>query len=238
MDGRRDRLWRTIAEWAEPRGERPGWAQEICVETVAGFRGVDAAMLTLWTKAERAQEILGASEDWAARVVETQYTVGEGPGVEALRGGGRVLVPDLRVEQVRWPGFAEEALGAGVAAMFAFPLRFGAIRIGTFELLRRAPGALAGEELTDAALAADLIAAGLLRQAERAERAGEDFEPRLVTSFEDVNVATGMLAARLQIGLEEAFARLRGHAFGQGRSVLEVARDVIDRRIALDELTE
>ncbi|MBN6033689.1 GAF and ANTAR domain-containing protein [Amycolatopsis sp. 195334CR] len=227
-----------MAAWAAPSAEDRGRAQELCLSVVAEFAGVDAAMVTLWARGERAQEILGASDDWAAGVVETQYTVGEGPGVESLRGGDPVLVPDLRVEQVRWPGFAEEALSAGVRAMFAFPLQIGAIKMGTFELLRRRAGALAHEELTDAVLAADLIAAVLLRQADRAERAGEDFEPRLLTSFDDVNIATGMLAARLRIGLDEALARLRGHAFGRQRSVLAVARDVIEHRIALDDLAE
>jgi hypothetical protein len=43
-----------------------------------------------------------------------------------------------------------------------------------------------------------------------------------------------MLAARLRISLDDAFIRLRAHAFGQGRSVLAVARDVLDRRIQLE----
>jgi AmiR/NasT family two-component response regulator len=73
-----------------------------------------------------------------------------------------------------------------------------------------------------------------LAEAKAAEQPG----PRPVTSFRDVNVATGMLAAQLRISLDDAFIRLRAHAFGQGRSLLAVARDVLDRRIALDELAE
>ena len=81
---------------------------------------------------------------------------------------------------------------------------------------------------------AEGAAAGLLAEAKAAEQPG----PRPVTSFRDVNVATGMLAAQLRISLDDAFIRLRAHAFGQGRSLLAVARDVLDRRIALDELAE
>jgi AmiR/NasT family two-component response regulator len=47
-----------------------------------------------------------------------------------------------------------------------------------------------------------------------------------------------MLAGQLQITLDDAFARLRAHAFGRNRSVLDVARDVLERRISLDELAE
>ncbi|MDI5980664.1 GAF and ANTAR domain-containing protein [Amycolatopsis magusensis] len=240
MDGRRrrERLWRAVAAWAEAPEREPGWAQEVCLSVVAEFRGVDAATLSLWVRGERAQEILGASDAWAAGLAETQYTVGEGPGMEALRGNEPVLVPDLRVDQQRWPGYAEEALAAGVAAVFVFPLQVGALRLGTLELFRHHVGELGDDESTDAVLTADLVAAGLLRQADLAERAGQVYEPRLVTSFHDVNVATGMLAARLRIDLDDAFARLRAHAFGHGRSVLDVARDVIERRIALDDLAE
>jgi hypothetical protein len=139
---------------------------------------------------------------------------------------------------VRWPGFADAALAAGAAAVFAFPFRFGAIKFGTLELIRRRPGGLPDAQRRDAALAADLATAALLRQSLEAERAGHDFAPDLVASYQDVNIATGMLAAQLHITLDNAFARLRAHAFGQDRSLRDVARDVLDRRIALDELAE
>lgn len=42
-------------------------------------------------------------------------------------------------------------------------------------------------------------------------------------SYRDVNVATRTLAAQLSITLEDAFARLRAHAFATDRSLLEVA---------------
>jgi AmiR/NasT family two-component response regulator len=122
--------------------------------------------------------------------------------------------------------------------MFAFPLRVGAIKLGTLELVRRHTGDLTASAVHDAAVVAGLATAGLLRGISDAEQAGQTFTPRLVTSFQDVNVATGMLAAQMKIGLDDAFIRLRAHAFGQGRSVLEVARDVLERRIALEELAE
>ncbi|WP_329048698.1 ANTAR domain-containing protein [Amycolatopsis sp. NBC_01488] len=238
MDGQpRERLWRAIAAAAEVPGRRDSWAQTVCLACVDTLEQVDAAILALRGRA-RAEEVLGASDQWAAKLAELQYTVGEGPGVEAFGSGSPVLVSDLSVEQVRWPGFADAALAVGAAAVFAFPLRFGAIRFGTLELVRRRPGGLPSAERRDAALAADLATAALLRHTREAERAGHDFAPRPVASFQDVNVATGMLAAQLQVTLDDAFARLRAHAFGRDRSVLDVARDILERRISLDELAE
>jgi AmiR/NasT family two-component response regulator len=60
----------------------------------------------------------------------------------------------------------------------------------------------------------------------------------MTLSYQDVNMATGMLAAQLRISLEDAFARLRAHAFSSGRSVLDVARDLLERRIPLDRLAD
>lgn len=235
MDGqRRERLWRAITERSDNSVDN-GWSQAVCGVCVEAVRGVDAAILTLRGTA-RAQEVLGASDTWAAALAELQYTVGEGPGVEAFTHGGPVLVPDLSTEQERWPGFAEAALAAGAAAVFAFPLQVGAIKLGTLEFVRRRTGGLPNGALSDAALVADLATTGLLQQAGAAEQTGHPFAPRPVTSFQEVNVATGMLAAQLKIGLDDAFIRLRAHAFSQSRSVLEVARDVLERRIALDEL--
>ncbi|MFC4857196.1 ANTAR domain-containing protein [Actinophytocola glycyrrhizae] len=237
LDGqRRQRLWRAIAAGAEAPGE-DGWAQAVCLACVAALPGADAAILALRDTA-RAHEILGASDSWAAELAVSQYTVGEGPGVEAFTTGGPVLVPDMRVEQERWPGFADAARAAGAEAAFAFPLQLGAIKVGTLEFFRHRAGSLASNELSDAVLAADLATTGLVRQARDAEQDGREFAPRPVTSFQDVNIATGMLAAQLRIGLDDAFIRLRGHAFAKGRSVLDVARDVLEQRIPLDELAQ
>jgi AmiR/NasT family two-component response regulator len=121
--------------------------------------------------------------------------------------------------------------------VFAFPLQVGAIRLGTFDLYRHRPGRLDSIELIDALLLADLAVAAVVKQAEVAERSGHD-GLRPLTSYQDVNIATGMLAAGLKISLEDAFARLRGHAYSQNRSVLDVAHDVVSRRVHIEQLAE
>jgi hypothetical protein len=225
-------LWRVIADRAEAPGA-DSWAQAVCVASVAVLSSVDAAAVTL-RAGPRAQELLGASDAWVADLGELQYTLGEGPGVEAFFTGGPVLVLDLGAEQARWPGFGEAALGAGVGTIFAFPLQMGAIRLGTLELFRRQIGGLPASEVADAALLAGLATAALLRDAESAGRSAT----RPVTSYQDVNIATGMLAAQLRISLDDAFVRLRAHAYTDNRSLQQVARDVLERRLSLDELAD
>ena len=233
LDGRRrDLLAQAVAECAaEP--DRGDWARAVCTVCVRAVRGVDGAALTL-RGSSRAQEMLGASDPWAAGLEEIQYTLGEGPAVEAFTSGGPVLVADVQADRLRWPGFAEAGATAGVAAVFAFPLQVGGIRLGTLDLYRRSPGGLSADAVADAVVLADVVTLALLRHAERSD---ED-DLRRAISYQDVNMATGMLAAQLRISLEDAFARLRAHAFATGRSVLDVAGDVLARDISLDRLAE
>jgi ANTAR domain-containing protein len=234
---RRHRLWQAILAAAQVPGRRESWAQEVCLACADTLERVDAAMLALRSSI-RAVEVLGASSPEAVRLAELQYTVGEGPGVEAFTSGSPVLVADLGTERGRWPGFAQSALALGTVGMFVFPLQFGAIKLGTLELVLRRPGGLPSVVMDNASLAANLATLALLRHAGNAEKAGQDFAPEPVISYQDVNVATGILAAQLRMSLDEAFARLRAHAYGQSRSLLDVASDILQRRIALDELAE
>jgi hypothetical protein len=236
VDGRRrERLWRAIGERVTA-AERDGWAQAVCVVGATSIEGMDAAVLTLRAQSH-AQQMLGASDDWGAGLGQAQYTLGEGPAVDAFTTDGPVLVADLSRNQARWPGFAEAALGAGAGAVFAFPLRLGGIRMGTLEFYRRRRGALSASEQADAAILADLATQALLDHAHEVAQTGHEWV-HPVESYQDVNVATGMLAAQLHVSLDDAFARLRAHAFTTRRSVLDVAKDILAQRLRLDQPTD
>ncbi|HUQ59339.1 GAF and ANTAR domain-containing protein [Lentzea sp.] len=208
--------------------------QALSAVCVRALPDVDGAALVFYIDS-RAQELVGASDPWAAGIEEAQYTLGEGPGFAVVAARAPVLVPDLSVDEVRWPVFAGAARGEGLAAAFLFPLQVGAILLGTLGLYRRRPGVLPAEFVSEATLLADLVAHKLLLQN---QRMGQEERIWLETSYQDVSMATGMLAVLLQISLEDAFLRLRAHAFAAGRSVLDVARDVLDRTFPLDRLTD
>lgn len=164
-DERRDRLWRAIAGRAEvPDQDR--WARAVCAACVAVLAGVDAAVLTV-RASSRAQQLLGASDEWSAGLARTQYMLGEGPGVDAVTRGEPVLVADVSAVRGLWPGFAQAAAEVGVGAVFAFPLQVGGIRFGSLELLRHHGGPLGDREVTDAVLLAELATSALLDDAFR-----------------------------------------------------------------------
>lgn len=238
VDGRRhQRLWRLVTARAEGRGSSgfPGWAGVVCDVAVHDV-GVDGAAISLRSPG-RAQELAAASGPWALGLEELQYSAGDGPGVEAFTTAGPVFVADLDHADQRWPGFLDSATGLGLAAVFAFPLQAGAIRLGTLDLYRREPGALPDDRLADAAVLADLATTALLTDASSAAGAAwADVD--LPGHYDDVNVATGMLAAELRISVDDAFLRLRAHAFSSGEPLLDIARSVLDRELRLDRFSD
>lgn len=50
----------------------------------------------------------------------------------------------------------------------------------------------------------------------------------------EVHQATGMVSVQLGISMDEAFVRLRAHAFAEHRPLRDVARAVVARELVLD----
>ncbi|MGH9069001.1 MAG: GAF domain-containing protein, partial [Acidimicrobiales bacterium] len=106
------------------------------------------------------------SDRFFEEIEELYLTLGEGPGVAALRLGRPVLVPDLAGADRRWMWFARVAGRRGVRAAFSFPLRVGLVPLGALTLYRRTAGPLPPGARQDAAVLAR-AAAGLLTQRAR-----------------------------------------------------------------------
>jgi hypothetical protein len=49
-----------------------------------------------------------------------------------------------------------------------------------------------------------------------------------------VHQASGMVAAQLEVSVGQALIRLRAYAFGNDRSLTEVAQDVVARKLRFD----
>ena len=139
----------------------------------------------------------------------------------------------------RWPVFAPAARQAGAAAIFAFPLRIGAIRAGVLGLYRGAPGPLPDRQLGDLLVLADvatvMLLAGADGDAENGDGAGLDGQaPDLALHRAEIDQATGMLTEQLGVPAAEAFVRLRAYAYSQDRRLADVAGDIVARRLRLD----
>ncbi|MFG2794421.1 GAF and ANTAR domain-containing protein [Streptomyces sp. NPDC048419] len=180
---------------------------------------------------------LGASGEQAARLAEIQATLGEGLCLDAVRDGIPVLAPDpTRGDAHRRPVFALAATAAGAQAMYAIPLGDSRVTVGTLDLHRATPGRLTGRDLRRAQLVAGVMALAVTAPArgECADGRDESWLSGLTAAHGQVYQAVGMTMAQLGIDADEALARLRGRAFAQGRTALELARDVVAHRERLD----
>lgn len=172
---------------------------------------------------------------------EAGFTLGEGPAHDCVASGAPVLISNLGAAAARWPAFTSAALDLGVHAVFALPLRIGAISVGTLVAHRTTPGSLHNGQLVDALALADTLTVLLVRhgtdQASRSvaegERPSADREGSTTHRFE-VHQATGMISVQLGVSLSEALLRLRAHAYANDRSLNDVAADVVARRLQLE----
>ena len=126
----------------------------------------------------------------------------------------------------------------GVGAVFAFPLHQGAIRIGVLVLYRAEAGMLSDEEWARGVVVADVASQMVLAlQAGAPEDQLHELLAGEPPHWAEVHQATGMVSVQLAVSMDEAFVRLRAHAFGERRALREVARDVVDRRLRFDDST-
>jgi GAF domain-containing protein len=177
-----------------------------------------------------------ATDDVSALVEQLQYELGEGPCVDAYKEDRPVLEPDLTNPKVaRWPAFSAPAVDAGVRAVFGFPLQVGAVRLGALNLYRARPGGLTSDEHANALMMADITAQALLLLQADAPAGTVAAELEAHADFQYVvHQASGMVAAQLDVSVGQALIRLRAHAFGNGRPLAEVARDVVERVVRFD----
>lgn len=211
----------------------PGKLCRACAVAVA-VTGVGISVVT-----EAGQRSMAATDGVAERLEAVQFSLGEGPCIDAVRHGRPVLVANLAGAAVaRWPSFGRELLDGGIGAVFAFPLQVGSIRLGTLALYRRRAGELDDTRLAAALAYADAATAVLLGlHSEHPDVAGDEsaaalFDP--VRDHPEVHQATGRVSVQAGSGLGEALVLLRARAYADGRTVLDIARDVLAGRVRFD----
>ncbi|HEX5616549.1 MAG TPA: GAF and ANTAR domain-containing protein [Acidimicrobiia bacterium] len=201
---------------------------EVCAE-VTGVTGAGIMLMS----GDVPRGSVCSTDEVSALIEELQYSLGEGPCVDAYRFDVPVLEPDLeRPETQRWVAFSPAVVAAGARAVFGFPLQVGAVRLGALNLYRSAPGPLSDDQHHDALVVADIAAQSVLmwqadappgRLADELERGGDY---KYV-----VHQAAGMVAAQLEVSVAHALIRLRAHAFANDLPLTDVAAAVVARSL-------
>ncbi|MFG2377397.1 ANTAR domain-containing protein [Streptomyces sp. NPDC048504] len=183
----------------------------------------------------------GGREEVALELLAAQRN--GGPCLESY-GSGRPVPPvsiSAAHAAARWPEFTERALRHGVAATFAVPVRWRGTLFGALNVFAPALPDCASDswrsELVMAQALADAAGLGLANHRAYAQSrclAGQLQEA--LSSRVRIEQAKGMLAERWQVGTDEAFIALRGHARRRRTPLDRVARAVIEGAVDDTEL--
>lgn len=224
----------------------------IC-DTAVRLTGVDGAAAAVLSGSGGIRELVYASDALAQQIDEMQFTLGEGPCLDAYRNDGPELCAYLDTATFfrRWPAFTAELGVLGVGAVFAYPIPGPLHPMGTLELYRRNGGALAEREQETtrrcaAALQRTLESnwwsqVGSSAEQSLLEQVAIDLEADSAAdplSRTHVHVAAGMVAVQLSISISDALGRLRAHAYAHQQSVVAVAAEVMTRRLAFSDLDD
>lgn len=184
-------------------------------------------------------ETVCASDRHAARLDELQFDLGEGPCWDSLSLRRPVLVTDIRRSTTpAWPALLEAIDDVDVRAVYAFPMMVGSLSIGAVDLYSRKPGTLSETQVLDAAMLTSVAARQVLRRALAAQTLKTDAADDEGYSRRVVHQATGMVLAQLNVSAADALLIIHGHAFSNGRTVREIATDVVTRRMDFSSLPE
>ena len=195
--------------------------------------GVDAAAILLADCAGTLNLVAASAQQ--PRIAElSQLQQAEGPCLDAFRTGSAVQCPDPLTARDRWPAFASAVLDAGFTGVYALPMRLRDQVIGAMNLFSAKPGELDAEAAELGQALADVATIGILH--ERAFRRHEVVIEQLQHALSSrivIEQAKGVLAERLHLPIEDAFAVLRDYARDHNLKLAAVA-DAVTRG-ALDD---
>ncbi|CAN5398376.1 GAF domain-containing protein [soil metagenome] len=217
---------------------RGRWAEDDLCRPFVELLPVTGVSISLIGRLSRRVTVC-SSDSVAAQLEGLQFDLGEGPQWAVMKSGAASFSADLSpANTTEWPVFAAAAARLGAAALFAFPITMGAVTVGVIDLYRTTPGPLDREAVSLARALATRAAGPAVQAAIRsAEQDNATESAGSPTMRREVHQATGMILMQLETTATEAFSLLRAHAFVSGRTVEDVAKDVVARLLDFRQLS-
>ncbi|MGO9876443.1 MAG: GAF and ANTAR domain-containing protein [Acidimicrobiia bacterium] len=227
-----ERLLRILALFGSPAGSDGG---RLC-DVAADATEMSGAGIMLMT-GDVPGGSLCSSNEVSALVEDLQFTLGEGPCIDAYVQDRPVLEPDLAdPDSARWLAFSPPAVNAGVRAVFGFPVQVGVVRLGALNLYRDRPGELTHDQHADSLVMAGVAARAVLAMQAEASAGTVAVELEAGANLRSVvHQASGMVSVQLGVSIGQALVRMRAYAFRKNCLVDEVAKDVVARRLRFDD---
>ncbi|MGW6414815.1 GAF and ANTAR domain-containing protein [Streptomyces sp. NPDC055055] len=205
------------------------------VDHCVRLTGMDAAGVMLANARGRLQSAV-VTEERVELTEVFQAQVDEGPCIDAYKTGDPIHADDLAESEERWPAFTPLARAAGFSAAHAFPLRLREQNIGALNLLARTPTPLTPQD--------DRLIEALVHTAttsvltwSREPMRPYDIVTRTQAALSAkavLDIAAGMLAATAPMTPAEAGQRLRAYASAHRQRPIDIAEDLVRRRLSPD----
>lgn len=207
---------------------------QMLVDVCRELLDADAAGILLADDSGVLEVVASTSE--ASRLVEMMQVGAEaGPGIESVRTGKLVTVPDVAAASAAWPAFCDAALAQGFASAHALPLRLRETTIGTLNLFRNVPGELSPRDLVTAQAFADVATIGILH--ERAVHENAVVRQQLQSALNSrvvIEQAKGVVAHGAGVSIDESFDIIRGYARSNRLGIGDVAARLVARTLILN----
>lgn len=193
----------------------------------------DGASMTL-DYAGNGRLTVHSTDELSGTLDDLQDVVGEGPSFEAAQSGEVVVARLGDGDDNRWALFSDRLSEIGfVGTLVAVPLRAELSVLGVLSLHRSGPDQ--DEDLVAARFLGATVGTALL-QDPRVGRPDQVSKDAWATRSQ-IHQATGMIVAQVGVRTEDAMALLRGQAFARNTTLVDVARDIIERRINFRDFT-
>jgi len=204
-------------------------------EDCAQLLDVAAAALLL-ADSQQQLHVMAATSDRIHDLEMFQLQRDEGPCLDCYLNGQPVSVADLRTEVDQWPAFAQAAEQAGFRSVHALPMRAAGTLLGTLGLFGTSAGELNSADLTVAQALAHVASVAIVSESGPTPVV---VLPRLrsaLTSRIAVDQAKGVVRARLDVPIDEAFRLLRRYAQVHDEHITVVARRMVSERAAREQI--
>lgn len=201
-----------------------------------GVLGTAAAGLLL-SGPDGVLRVMASSSDTVRMLELEEVAVEEGPGFDCFHGAAPVINQPLEADG-RWPSFGPHAIDAGFRSVHALPMRLRGTVIGALTLFHVEPSEMTEDDIEAArALAAVATIAILQHRAALEAQLLNDQLTHALNSRVVIEQAKGMVAERRGLDLDQAFALLRSYARDHNVRLADLAREVIDGKVAFEALS-
>ena len=202
---------------------------QVLAEVAVDLLGVRGSAVTL-AGSDGNLAVLAQTLDELRPLEELQVAGPEGGPVLAVSSGAEPTLLDAGGRSDRYPSLAAAAMKLGIRYVYAVPIRRRGETFGSLTLYAEHSGDLGQHERDIARAIADIAATGVVQ---RRAVAAADLQvlqlEQALASRVVIEQAKGILLAKGQADMDQAFLTLRRYARNRHRPLEDVAREVISR---------